>query len=144
MSIEKSHDMRYRDQKWASGTIYELDSIHNRWESQWMFCSYYLSYSYCSSKLVLAHAVLLKKNNLKSILCSSLSTFVSSIRTISMITLLIWTIDLSNHRWCVYCQNYVFQPKFGSYTCLGLKYYIAAKQIMNIKFLQLLFYQSNF
>ena len=62
MSIENSNDMSYRDQKWVSGIRYELDSIHNRWESQWMFCSHYLSYFYCSSKLVLAHAVLLKKN----------------------------------------------------------------------------------
>jgi hypothetical protein len=62
MSIENSNDMSYRDQKWVSGIRYELDSIHNRWESEWMFCSYYLSYCYCSSKLVLAHAVLLKKN----------------------------------------------------------------------------------
>ena len=113
MSIENSNDMSYRDQKWISGIKYELDSIHNRWESQWMLGSYYLSYLYCFSTLVLAHAVLLKKNNLKSILSSSLSTFVSSIRNIGMITLLIWTIDLSNHRCCVYCQNYVFQPKFG-------------------------------
>ena len=29
MSIENSNDMSYRDQKWVSGTRYELDSIHN-------------------------------------------------------------------------------------------------------------------
>jgi hypothetical protein len=29
MSIENSNDMRYRDPKWVSGIIYELDSIHN-------------------------------------------------------------------------------------------------------------------
>jgi organic radical activating enzyme len=111
MSIKHSNDM---NQKWASIIRYELDSIHNRWESQWMFCSYYHSYVYCSSHLVLAFGVLLKKNILKSILCSSLTTFVSSIRNIIMITLLIWTIALSNHCCCVYCQNYLFQPKFGS------------------------------
>ena len=111
MSIENSNDMNYRDHKWASGIRYELDIIHYRWESQWMFCSYYHLYLYCSSKLVLAHAVLLKKNHLKSILCSSLTFVISSIRNIIMMTLLIWTINLSNHFCCVYCQNYVFHPK---------------------------------
>ena len=108
-----------------------------------MLCSYYLSYLYCSRTLVLAQAVLLKKNNLKSILCSSLTTFVSSIRNIIMVTLLIWTIDLSNHCCCAYFQNYIFHPKCGSYACQSLKYYIAAQKIMKIKFLQLLFYQFN-
>jgi hypothetical protein len=46
-AMENSNDMSYRDQKWVSSIRYELDSIHNRWESQWMFCSYYLSYFYC-------------------------------------------------------------------------------------------------
>ena len=109
-----------------------------------MFCSYYLLYFYCSSKLVLTHAVLLKKNNLKSILCSSLTFVISSIRNIIMITLLIWTINLSNNFCCDYCQNYVFHPKCCCKACLSLKYYIAVQQIMNIKFILLLFYQSNF
>jgi hypothetical protein len=95
-------------------------------------------------KIIMCYLPPCRREQIRPIVCSSLTHFGSSIHYISMITLLTWTIDLSNLRCCVYCQNYVFQPKFASLTCLRLKYYIAVQQIMNIKFLQLILYQYIF
>jgi hypothetical protein len=83
----------------------------------------YLSYLYCSSKLVLAHAVLLKKNNLKSILCSSLSTFVSSIRVkLSGFPNMHWQ-DLFTSRVSVSFQN-DYKRLGHSVICLRTKFWL--------------------